>query len=176
MFPLSVYELNLYLRNAAEKRAEESKETSLVLADQDHSQSQKHLVAEKVPMDDHPSLETEAKKTKSDESGSDVSKGRPMSPSTLALMCDEGDTMFTAAASSNGLVDRNNNNVSAELLDEQGVTEAYTEQERIVLTKFRDCLNRLITLGEIKGKFLSSLLYFFYMQKHQLEENLHCYS
>lgn len=76
-----------------------------------------------------------------------------MSPSTLALMCDEQDTMFTTAASPNRL--EVHYNVSSQLPLEPGTTEAYEEQERIVLTKFRDCLNRLITLGEIKGKFSS---------------------
>lgn len=74
-----------------------------------------------------------------------------MSPSTLALMCDEGDTMFTSNNSSDGLVVHNS---SSQLPSEQGETETYAEQERIVLTKFRECLNRLITLGEIKGKFI----------------------
>ncbi|WVZ25781.1 hypothetical protein V8G54_004325 [Vigna mungo] len=31
--------------------------------------------------------------------GADVPKGRPMSPGTLALMCDEQDTMFMTSAS-----------------------------------------------------------------------------
>ncbi|KAI3446990.1 hypothetical protein Pfo_003655 [Paulownia fortunei] len=140
----------------AEKRAEDFGETSLVSSSQHQSQSQKHFASEKAPTD--PSFESHTGKTKPEESGSDgtdVSKGRPMSPSTLALMCDEEDTMFTAAASSNGLVA--DNNVSSQLLDEQGLTVAYAEQERIVLTKFRDCLNRLITLGEIKETKYSSL-------------------
>lgn len=77
-----------------------------------------------------------------------------MSPSTLALMCDEEDAMFTAAASPNRL--EVHNNVSSQLPLEHRAAEAYEEQERIILTKFRDCLNRLITLGEIKGKISSS--------------------
>ncbi|KAK6151809.1 hypothetical protein DH2020_014444 [Rehmannia glutinosa] len=129
---------------AAEKRAEDSRETSLVSSTQHQPQSQKHHTAEKALAD--PSFENQSEKTKTDESGSDgadVSKGRPMSPGTLALMCDEEDTV--------------DNNVSFLLRDEQGLTEAYAEQERIVLTKFRDCLNRLITLGEIKETNYSSL-------------------
>ncbi|KAL3625475.1 hypothetical protein CASFOL_030929 [Castilleja foliolosa] len=133
----------------AEKRAEDSRETSLPSSTQpqesSQNQTEKALVADQA-------------ETKPEESGSDgvdVSKGRPMSPSTLALMCDEQDMMFTSAASSSGLAD--DNNVSSQLRDEQGVTETYAEQERIVLTKFRDCLNRLITLGEIKETKYSSL-------------------
>ena len=86
--------------------------------------------------------------------GSDMPKGRPMSPGTLALMCDEQDTMFMAAASPNGIMGHGCSTYS-ELPYAQGMTEIYAEQERIVLTKFRDCLNRLITFGEIKGKFPS---------------------
>ncbi|CAI0390049.1 unnamed protein product, partial [Linum tenue] len=75
----------------------------------------------------------------------DASKLRPMSPGTLALMCDEEDTMFMAASSPNGSLQSPDNG--------QGVTtESYVEQERVVLTKFRDCLQNLIMLGEEKGK------------------------
>ncbi|KAH1064583.1 hypothetical protein J1N35_029570 [Gossypium stocksii] len=35
----------------------------------------------------------------------DMPEGRPMSPGTLALMCDEQDTTFTTAASLNGIMD-----------------------------------------------------------------------
>ncbi|KAJ6698823.1 TESMIN/TSO1-RELATED [Salix purpurea] len=86
----------------------------------------------------------------------DMPKGRPMSPGTLALMCDEQDTIFMAAASPNGLMGYGCNS-SSQLPCRQGMTEAHAEQERIVLTKFRDCLNRLITFGEIKETKCSSL-------------------
>ncbi|XP_011078441.1 protein tesmin/TSO1-like CXC 5 [Sesamum indicum] len=144
-------------RNAVEKQAEDSRETSLVSSTQHLSQSQQHFAAEKIRPDDKPSLENQTEKANPDESGSDgadVSKGRPMSPSTLALMCDEADTIFSTTASIGSVV---HSNVSSQLPDEQGLTEAYVEQERIVLTKFRDCLNRLITLGEIKETRYSSL-------------------
>ena len=85
--------------------------------------------------------------------GADVSKGRPMSPGTLALMCDEQDAMFMASSSPKGLMG-SGCNTSSQLPHGQGVSEVYAEQERVVLTKLRDCLNRLITLGEIKGKVL----------------------
>ncbi|KAL7093599.1 hypothetical protein ACP275_11G049300 [Erythranthe tilingii] len=126
----------------------------------------KMLAEEKLAEDSREtsSFENQSEKNKNVESGSDeVPKGRPMSPSTLALMCDEGDTIMfdttnaNSAASTNGVAvhnnnnnNSNNNNVSSQLSDEQGPSEAYSEQERIVLTKFRDCLYRLITLGEIK--------------------------
>lgn len=121
----------------------------MVSSAQDQSQSQRPEIAQAKD----PSSDNQIERTKPEESGSDgadVSKGRPISPSTLALMCDEGDTMFTSVASSSGFVECNE---PSQLPTEPGLNEAYAEQERIVLTKFRECLNRLITLGEIKGKF-----------------------
>ncbi|KAG8376037.1 hypothetical protein BUALT_Bualt09G0022000 [Buddleja alternifolia] len=116
-------------RNAAEKRAEDSGETSLASSTQDRSQSEKHFAAEKAVTD-------KTKLEEFDSDGADVSKGRPMSPSTLALMCDEQDTIFTTATTSSRL--SAHNNVSSQLPLEQEVTGSYVEQERIVLTKFRD--------------------------------------
>ncbi|KAL0308603.1 UNVERIFIED_CONTAM: protein tesmin/TSO1-like CXC 5 [Sesamum radiatum] len=139
------------------KSEQEIRGTSLASSTQDECQSQKQSVAENA-LTHNPSFENQTEKTRTQESGSDgadVSKGRPMSPSTLALMCDEQDTVFSTDASPNRL--EVHNNLSSQLPLEQGMTEAYAEQERIVLTKFRDCLNRLITLGEIKETKYSSL-------------------
>lgn len=85
--------------------------------------------------------------------GSDVLKGRPMSPGTLALMCDEQDPMFTEAATPNGTLG-NGNNTAPQLPYEQGKSNIYEEQERVILTGFRDYLRRLVTCGTIKGKLL----------------------
>ncbi|CAI9290201.1 unnamed protein product [Lactuca saligna] len=84
--------------------------------------------------------------------GPDGSKGSPMSPGTLALMCDEQDTVFTASNSIPGGA-----HVPAQLPHGQVVTETYAAQEKIVLTAFQDCLNRLITFGELKETQCSSL-------------------
>lgn len=137
-------------RNATERSSQEHRETHLA-STRDQSQNQKDLsVAEKARLAD--SLDgNSSEKIGPDESvsdGADVSKSRPMSPGTLALMCDEQDTMFTTAASPSDLTSQSN--MSCQLPHGQGLTEAYAEQERIVLTKFRDCLNKLVTLGEIK--------------------------
>lgn len=78
--------------------------------------------------------------------GADASKGKPLSPATLALMCDEQDTIFMVAASPNGSVDPGGCGTNS-----QGRSEIYAEQERVVLTKFRDCLSRLISYAELKG-------------------------
>ncbi|XP_022893371.1 protein tesmin/TSO1-like CXC 5 isoform X2 [Olea europaea var. sylvestris] len=136
-------------RNTAEKQAEDCSECSLPSSTQDNHQSQKDHGIMK-PLTDDVLSGDHAKKASPDTSVSDevdVSKRRPMSPSTLALMCDEQDMMFTTTTV-NGLVDHST--VSSQLQQGKCLTEAYIEQERIVLTKFRDCLNRLVTLGEIK--------------------------
>lgn len=136
-------------------------ETSLASSTQERLQSQKETDVEKIIADDCSSANQADKVGPYDSSsdGADVPKGRPMSPGTLALMCDEQDTMFMAAASPNRLTGHVCSGTS-QLPCGQGMTEIYAEQERIVLTKFRDCLNRLITFGEIKGKRLISLSLF----------------
>ncbi|WOK91487.1 hypothetical protein Cni_G00178 [Canna indica] len=73
---------------------------------------------------------------------------RPMSPGTLALMCDEQDTMFmTAQNPSNSLVSRCN----------QSTSEVYAEQEKRVLIEFRDYLRKIVTYGRMKEEKYASL-------------------
>nr|GEW85759.1 hypothetical protein [Tanacetum cinerariifolium] len=83
----------------------------------------------------------------------DGTKARPMSPATLALMCDEGDTMFVESTNINGLRDHGADHFP----NGQVITETYAEQEKILLTMFRDCLNKFITFGELKETQCSSL-------------------
>ncbi|KAL4304473.1 hypothetical protein GQ457_10G000560 [Hibiscus cannabinus] len=133
------------------KWTEDHAETSVASFTQDRMQSLKDSDAEKTVADDCSSA-NQADKAGPEEcssDGADMSKGRPMSPGTLALMCDEQDTMFMATASPNRIMGHGCS-TSSQLPYGQGMTEIYAEQERIVLTKFRDCLNRLITFGEIK--------------------------
>lgn len=81
----------------------------------------------------------------------DIQSGRrPVSPGTLALMCDELDSIFMARESLDGIVG-NSRNPPVRSSHGQAYTELYAEQERLVLTKFWDFLNRLITCGSIKG-------------------------
>ncbi|KAL6614475.1 hypothetical protein ACP70R_036745 [Stipagrostis hirtigluma subsp. patula] len=79
----------------------------------------------------------------------DQKSNRPMSPGTLALMCDEQDTMFTtsenAVAQQTAAVNQNR-------------SELYAEQERCVLTEFRDCLRKLVTCGRMKEERYSMAL------------------
>ncbi|TYJ32319.1 hypothetical protein E1A91_A05G026800v1 [Gossypium mustelinum] len=134
--------------------AEDHSEISLASSTQDKLESQKDFVAEKTRADNC-SSSNQAVKSDPENSCTDVAdmpEGRPMSPATLALMCDEQDTTFTAAASLNGIMD-DGYSTSSQLPCGKGMIQIDAEHERVVLTKFRDCLNRLITFGEIKGKF-----------------------
>jgi len=72
----------------------------------------------------------------------DQKSNRPMSPGTLALLCDEQDTMFTTSQHAAP---------QQTVADNQNQSELYVEQERVVLTEFRDCLRKLVTCGRMKG-------------------------
>ncbi|KAG2241616.1 hypothetical protein Bca52824_090189 [Brassica carinata] len=117
-----------------EDRFEDQTETSLASSAQEKSQGEVEMA--------------EADTSGPEGSNSDAYKATPLSPATLALMCDdEQDTMFMVAASeSNGC--RTNS---------QGQSQDYAEQERVVLTKLRDCLSRLISNAELKESKCSYL-------------------
>ncbi|KAK1551254.1 hypothetical protein Q3G72_032848 [Acer saccharum] len=91
-------------------------------------------------------------------SGSDgggVQIDRPLSPGTRALMCDEEDTMFMAGGSPSRLAGHCQN--TTQKSNGHEYTKVYAEQERLILTRFRDFLNRLITCGSIKETMCSPL-------------------
>ncbi|XP_030448185.2 protein tesmin/TSO1-like CXC 5 isoform X1 [Syzygium oleosum] len=145
-------------KNAKEKQVADQTEPSLASSAQDMTQSLKDPDGGKTAADNC-SSSSQVDKSGNEESVSDSAEapnGRPMSPGTLALMCDEQDTMFMAAASPSGLMGHDCNS-SSQVSHGQGITEVYAEQERIVLAKVRDCLNKLITFGEIKETKYSSL-------------------
>lgn len=77
--------------------------------------------------------------------GVDMDNGRPMSPGTLALMCDERDKMPNRVAD-------HGQNTSQSSSNGNGFSVLYAEQERLVLTGFRNVLNWLIVRGSTKGK------------------------
>lgn len=140
-----------------EKHTEDQTETSLVSSTEGQLPSQNDGDVEKALADDCSSA-NHTDKIRPDNFGSDgadVLKGRPMSPGTLALMCDEQNTMFMTSASPIGSK-THACSTSSQFPYGQGMTEVYAEQERIVLTKFRDFLNRVITMGEINGKLMFS--------------------
>ncbi|XP_044464605.1 protein tesmin/TSO1-like CXC 5 isoform X2 [Mangifera indica] len=78
----------------------------------------------------------------------DMPNERPLSPGTRALMCDEEETMFMAAGSPTGLAGHCPSTVKKSNGHE--CRRVYAEQERIILTAFRDVLNDLITVGSIR--------------------------
>lgn len=145
-----------------EKNTEDQVEASVASSTQEQLPSQKEADVEKAMADDCSSANQTDKISPDNSSsdGADVPKGRPMSPGTLALMCDEQDTMFMAAGSPNGSM-AHACNTSSQSPYGQGTTEVYAEQEKIVLTKFRDFLNRVITMGEINGKLIFPLFLLF---------------
>jgi len=73
---------------------------------------------------------------------------RPLSPETLALMCDEQDNMFFGNTPADGAAHKNT--IQKSLISD-GSTGAYAEQERLIMTKLLDVLRELVTLGSIKG-------------------------
>lgn len=100
---------------------------------------------QKASIDDHSSRGTHTGKAILDESrpncADDQKSNRPMSPGTLALMCDE-QAMFTT---SQNAVPQQTVTVN------QNQSALYAEQERVVLTEFRDCLCKFVEYGRRKG-------------------------
>ncbi|KAG8055340.1 hypothetical protein GUJ93_ZPchr0001g29612 [Zizania palustris] len=118
---------------------------SLELTNHDREEKSKDPNHQRASID-NPSIEgTHASKASLEESNHDCTddqkSNRPMSPGTLALMCDEQDTMFAACQ----------NVVAQQAIDVNlNRSELYAEQERCVLTEFRDCLRKLVTYGRMK--------------------------
>jgi hypothetical protein len=110
---------------------------------------------QKASIDDHSSRGTHTGKAILEESrpncADDQKSNRPMSPGTLALlcdeevlekMCDEQDTVFTT---SQNAVPQQTVTVN------QNQSALYAEQERVVLTEFRECLRKFAVKGRRKG-------------------------
>ncbi|GAV90265.1 CXC domain-containing protein [Cephalotus follicularis] len=85
-----------------------------------------------------------------------VQNGIPLSPGTRALMCDEEDMMFMVTGSPIGVAGHCQNK-TLKLSNGHDCTEVYAEQEKLVLTRFRDYLNRLINSASIKESMCSPL-------------------
>ncbi|KAL6006200.1 hypothetical protein ACLOJK_040246 [Asimina triloba] len=145
-------------RGAVEKQdARGDKMENTLSSMQDCNDRQKKADVQKLPSDDRMNV-SQPDKASADSSGSDsadAQKGRPMSPGTLALMCDEQDT-FTVSASPSDAAGHGCS-LPLQIPCGQGLTEIYAEQERRILTEFRECLRKLITCGKIKESKFSSL-------------------
>lgn len=104
-----------------------------------------------------PLSESQMERVQTDESDQDDAlNGRPVSPGTLALMCDEKDSIFMEHGSPGAVIQ----NPTGKSSHRQACTQVYAEQERLVLAKFWDILNRLITCGSIKGQLYYESLWF----------------
>ncbi|XP_059460431.1 protein tesmin/TSO1-like CXC 5 isoform X3 [Corylus avellana] len=129
----------------------ENVEISIDLSTQESRDGKKGHISQNAISDDRLSWNQVDRDGTSD-SGSDgtnIDDGRPMSPRTLALMCDEPDTIFMAAGSPDGVAGHGQN-TSQKSSNGHVFTRLYAEQERLVLTGIRDFLNRLITCGSIQ--------------------------
>uniref|UniRef100_A0A7N0T4E5 CRC domain-containing protein n=1 Tax=Kalanchoe fedtschenkoi TaxID=63787 RepID=A0A7N0T4E5_KALFE len=149
-------------KNTSDRPVEEDQieaEPSLASTTQDFVNSRKEAQHPKLPLDDNSNgiqVACDLRKDECCSDGTELPNMRPMSPGTLALMCDEQDTSFMEAVSSSTIIHRGVRTTS-QLPDGVGRLDLYMEQERIALTKLRDCLTRLITFGEIKETRCSSL-------------------
>ncbi|KAJ6823374.1 protein tesmin/TSO1-like CXC 5 isoform X1 [Iris pallida] len=127
-------------------------DNSLASSSHDRDEIQKLPDVQKVSADDR-SSSNHADKTCTEESDSDCvdgkKGGRPMSPGTLALMCDEQDTIFMSSR---------NPSASPRLVNNQSIPEVYVEQERSVLTAFLDSLLKLINCGRMRESKFSSMM------------------
>lgn len=89
----------------------------------------------------------------SESDGSNIQTGRPLSPATLALMCDERDKTFMAANAPSTVTESNNTRTNMNPKSTHGLDHLDVEQEKLVLTRFCSFLNRLITCGSIEGTY-----------------------
>ncbi|XP_047053673.1 protein tesmin/TSO1-like CXC 6 isoform X1 [Lolium rigidum] len=118
---------------------------SLAMTNHNREEQNKDQSHRKTSTDDRASGGTHMGKASLDDSRPDCTddqkSSRPMSPGTLALMCDEQDTMFVTSE-----------NVDAQptVAVNPNRSELYAEQERCVLTEFRDCLRKLVQYGRMK--------------------------
>ncbi|WMV37373.1 hypothetical protein MTR67_030758 [Solanum verrucosum] len=124
----------------------DEKDASLKQAKHHRKASYPSSGVEKVMPDDC-STGIQAESIRVDESrldGADVSAERPISPGTLALMCDEQDTIFTTAAAPPNDLTSLSNNTSFQLPHGQGMAEIYPELERIVLAQTQEKCSSMV--------------------------------
>ncbi|XP_065012108.1 protein tesmin/TSO1-like CXC 5 isoform X1 [Musa acuminata AAA Group] len=125
-------------------------ERSPIQSNDDKDQTWSDLDMKKASADEFTS-EIPVEKANTEESGSDCrdgqNGGRPTSPGTLALLCDEQDTIFMPSQATDTV---------SKSFSNQSITEVYVEQERCVLMEFRDYLLKLVTYGQMKEEKYSS--------------------
>ncbi|KAK8933461.1 Protein tesmin/TSO1-like CXC 5 [Platanthera zijinensis] len=119
---------------------EEHAESSLALSSNYNVETQIRADLRKISVDDRLSG-THADKI-TGESCYDFADRQPMSPGTLALMCDEQDMLCMTS---------HVNNPPSTLPINQCMPGFYAEQEKCVLVAFRDSLLKLINCGTAKA-------------------------
>lgn len=151
--------LCLMLIEFAEKKSHGEKETygnghsdmtTATSTDQDGNSCLKvQPVKLKTDIDDNSSAcqSEHADALESNSDSGDIPDKRPMSPGTLALMCDEQDTMLMAQDSPS-----TPSRDDCSLPYGKDMADLYAEQEKVVLTTFRDFLQKVVTCGKIKGR------------------------
>ncbi|XP_068653030.1 protein tesmin/TSO1-like CXC 5 isoform X2 [Aristolochia californica] len=149
--PQNVKELCRLLVVVAGEAAKAVAENPISCSTQDGDDSSKEPDFLKVAVDDRSSA-NQADKTSTDElnfDSADFLKGRPMSPGTLALMCDEKDAVLMGQASPSCSMS-GGRGIHVGTPYGPRVTEIYAEQEKCILTEFRNCLHKIMTCGKIK--------------------------
>lgn len=145
-------------RNACEKQVESCNKGVFASSAQDQPENQKDAGTEKGADDrSDMNLNDIISPARSTSDGAHLSREQSMSPGTMELMCDEQDSMFGATPACNGSM-FHGSSADSKVLPGQHLSKTYAEQEKFILTTFRDCLKRLITLGEIKETKCSSLV------------------
>ncbi|XP_058114188.1 protein tesmin/TSO1-like CXC 5 isoform X2 [Magnolia sinica] len=148
-------------KGLTEKSTDKESQTESCLASSRHDGNScpKEPDVREASADDFSSV-NQGEKMGTDELGSDgadVQKGMPMSPGTLALMCDEQDTLFNTLASPSGSAGHGRGTSLCSQYSSQGITKIYAEQERLILTELRECLLKLIAWGKRQETKYASL-------------------
>ncbi|XP_074590183.1 protein tesmin/TSO1-like CXC 5 [Curcuma longa] len=133
---------------------DEHVETHIASSNQDEDDQRQEDPVFQPALADHNSASVPADKIKAEETDldcEDTQHGqRPMSPGTLALMCDEQDTMFmTSQYPSTSLTSCSNHSNST--------SDIFVEQERCVLLEFRNYLRKIVTSGRLKEERFKSM-------------------
>lgn len=142
-----------------QQKEEEDIENSIPLFAKAIEHGQKDSAVQKGVNDDnlHRNLAEREGTTDLASSGEALQNDRPVSPETLALMCEEKDAILMADKLENG-VDDHTCPTSGRFNSGRDRTGIYVEQEKVVLTTFLHFLDNLITHGS-KGKYLDILFF-----------------
>ncbi|XP_056166825.1 protein tesmin/TSO1-like CXC 6 isoform X2 [Syzygium oleosum] len=154
-----------------QQKEEENIENSIPLFAKAIEHGQKDSAVQKGVNDDnlHRNLAEREGTTDLASSGEALQNDRPVSPETLALMCEEKDAILMADRLENG-VDDHTCPTSGRFNSGRDRTGIYVEQEKVVLTTFLHFLDNLITHGS-KGTLFSPALQIETRKRPELQNN-----